>query len=122
MELSIENQLLELIESVNLYMSKIPNGCTEIAEFLRNRQRDEAYKSISDFVEGMEWVSSSLSILKNNNYSILFCEQELKSLLLEVNGILAQGDQNLLADLFEYEIASFFEKAGLLKIEKKIDI
>ncbi|MEK4761875.1 hypothetical protein MHH85_16575 [Viridibacillus sp. FSL E2-0187] len=118
--ISIENQLIELIESVNLYMSKIPNGCTKIAEFLRNGQRDEAYNSISNFVEGIEWVSSSFNILKNNNYSIIFNEEKMKSLLLEVNDTLEQRDQNVLADLFEYEIASFFEEESQLAIAKKM--
>ncbi|MFF2752166.1 hypothetical protein ACFVR1_00235 [Psychrobacillus sp. NPDC058041] len=116
MELDIEKELKELIESLNQYISKIPQGCIKIAEYLRLNKRDEAYCSIGDFVEGMEWINDSINVLERNDYLILLNSQKMKELLKEINIVLEQQDENLLADLFEYEAASFFEEAIQLGI------
>ncbi|MEI4769598.1 hypothetical protein WAX74_08050 [Psychrobacillus sp. FJAT-51614] len=116
MELDIEKELIALIESLNQYTSKIPQGCIKIAEYLRLNKRDKAFSSIGDFVEGMEWISDSINILERNDYLIIFNSQKMKELLKEINIVLEQQDENLLADLFEYEAASFFEEVNQLGI------
>lgn len=113
MGLIIEQKLLELVGSLNDYLLKIPNGCTKIADLLRYEEKEKANSTIIDFIEGIEWILHTISILKNNNYSILFNEQKLNLLLIELNETIAKGDKNYLADLFEYEIAPFFEENPL---------
>ncbi|QGM31030.1 hypothetical protein GI482_11825 [Bacillus sp. N3536] len=112
MELDIEKELILLIESLNQYISKIPEGCIKISEYLRLNERDKAFRSIGDFVEGMEWISHSISILERNDYLIIFNTTKMKDLLKEINIALEQQDDNLIADIFEYEAAIFFEEVN----------
>ena len=118
MEKTHEKQLQGLIESLQHYIAKIPNGSNKIAELLREGNNDSAYKAIGDFVEGMEWITSSLKILSENNYGITFDSEHLNKLLLELNDALTKQDEGLIADLFDYEIADFFEVVGKLELIK----
>lgn len=113
-----EKQLYNLIESLQQYIIKVPNGCNKIAEFLRNGERMTAYNSINDFIEGMDWITSSLEILSGNNYIISFDREQLNKLLLELNDALIKQDEGVIADLFDYEIADFFEEVDKLNIVK----
>lgn len=120
MEKIYEKQLQDLMESLQQYIAKIPSGSNKIAELLREGNNDSAYKAIGDFVEGMEWVTSSLRILSENNYVITFDSEQLNKLLLELNDALTKQDEGLISDLFDYEIADFFEVVGRLEIIKTI--
>lgn len=118
MENNLEKQLADLVESIINYTEKIPNGSIKIAQFLRNGESDRAFNSIVDFIEGIDWLISSINILLNYNYTITFDKSLLNSLLNEINDAMKNKNESLLADLFEYEISEFFELESNLIIEK----
>lgn len=108
----MNTELANLKSSYNEYIAKIPNGCIKIAQELRKENMD-ILKSIIDFSEGMEWL-----IAVNNHFTEQGVQMELnQSMLIDylnnINEALIQEDFYLVADLFEYEIADYFEKLRL---------
>lgn len=105
----MNDELKDLKKSYDEYIEKVPAGCIKIAEELRKENMD-ILKSIIDFSEGMEWL-----IAVNNHFTEQGIQMELNQPLLidylnNINEALMQEDFYLVADLFEYEIADYFEK------------
>ncbi|MFE3576822.1 hypothetical protein [Lysinibacillus sp. NPDC059133] len=104
------NDLLnETILSFNEYIGGLPEGCMMIANVLRDDQIAEALGHIKDFSEGACWVVEASRLLQANNVSIGFDMTKIIDYLGEINEGLSIGDYNLVADIFEYEIAPFFK-------------
>lgn len=118
MEGKIEKQLVELIESVDSYLAKIPNGCLIIADFLREGDNEKGFASITDLIVGIDWLTKSFNLLKQNNYVVNIDIYKLNQILKEINDALNLKNETLLADLIEYEVADFFENAGNINIYK----
>ena len=109
MDNMIEKQLVELIESVQSYITKIPNGCTMIADYLREGDKVKAYNAITDFIEGINWLTESFNILLQYDYIISIEIEKLNQILREINEAIKLENDTLLADFLEYEMADFFE-------------
>lgn len=103
------NELIEVIESYNQYMKNIAPGSLAIAEHLRNDEIGDALKLILQFSEGMGWVMEASELLQQNSVNVVLKIEQIHEFLEEVNNGLEMQDYVLVADMFEYEIAPFFE-------------
>lgn len=108
-------EVLEVIESYNEYLKKIPNGTIYIAECLRDDKLKEAFQTIKDFSEGVMWLVQVSELLNERNIDVFLNVEQINSYLEEINNGLENRDYLLVADLFEFEIAPFFEEIPLIK-------
>lgn len=108
-------EVFEVIESYNEYIVKIPQGAVYIANSLREDKLNEALLTIKDFSEGLVWLSDAANLLRKNNVEVSLNIEKIHDFLNEINDGLEIQDFMLVADLFEYEIAPFFQ--GLKLVE-----
>lgn len=106
----MDDILKETIESYNEYVNKLPVGSRIIAEKLREDQITEALNFIKDFTEGVMWLIDAGNLIEKNGITVYLVINSIQSYLSEINDGLQIQDYNLVADLFEYEIAPFFSK------------
>lgn len=100
----------EIIESYNEYLNTVPRGALYIANALHRDDIIQALQAIQDFSEGVLWLSQMSQVFKRQN---ILCELDITKIetyLLEANTGLQNEDYVLVADMFEYEIAPFFEQ------------
>jgi len=109
------NEVNEVIESYNEYIIKIPNGAIYIANSLREDKMNEALLTIKDFSEGVIWLSDAGNLLDKNNVDVSLSIEKIHDFLNEINEGLEKQDFLLVADLFEYEIAPFFQELKLIE-------
>lgn len=102
-------ELMEVIESYNEYINKIPKGTMSIANYLRDNQIGEALESIKNFSEGVMWLTHASELIIENKGEAPLAINKIREFLSEINEGLERQDYALVADLFEYEIAPFFE-------------
>lgn len=105
----MNDELKDLRNSYDEYIEKVPAGCIKIAEELRKENMD-ILKSIIDFSEGMEWLITVSEYLYEQGVNTNLSQSHLMDYLNNINEALIQEDFYLVADLFEYEIADYFEK------------
>lgn len=105
-----------VIESYNDYIGRIKNGSLLIAESLREDRVSTAFQMIADFSEGITWLIQSAELLQKNGVQLDLEITKLNEFLAEINSGLEIQDYVLVADLFEYEIAFFFETVQLIRV------
>ena len=104
------NQLIiEVIESYNNYIALLPIGCLNIANSFRDEQLQKGLTDIKDFSEGVIWVIEVADLLQKNEIRVETYIEKIQGFLVEINEALENEDYILVADLFEYEIAPYFE-------------
>lgn len=104
------NEVMEVINSYNEYILKVSSGSIQIAEHLRKDAVPEAMQMILQFSEGMGWLVEASDLLSKNNVTVHLPVEQIHEFLNEINSGLELQDYVLVADMFEYEIASFFEQ------------
>lgn len=105
------NELLkESFESYCDYMAKMPNGCQQISDYLREDRIMEAGQIIAQFTEGLIWLVDMNKLLLSNNTVEPLQEEQISEFLNEINSGLEIQDFVIVADMFEYEIKPFFEQ------------
>lgn len=107
--------ITDVIESFNGYIQKVTNGSIQIANLLKQDQITEALQMILDFSEGMIWLVDASELLQKNDIKANVEIEKVHEFLNEINTGLEKQDYVLVADMFEYEIATFFE--GMQPIE-----
>ncbi|ALC86348.1 hypothetical protein AM499_11290 [Bacillus sp. FJAT-22090] len=108
--------LVETVESYNNYLSKIPAGCQEIADSLRADQIMNAMHLISNFSEGVIWLTTANDLFLKNNLQSDLNANKIHEFLNEINNGLEIQDYVLVADMFEYEINPFFEECSAIEL------
>lgn len=108
-------ELFEVIESYNNYIVKVPKGAIYLANCFREDKLQEALSAVTDFSEGVIWLSDVADLLNKSNYFVELNIEQIHEFLIEINEALEKQDYILVADLFEYEISPFFEQAQLIK-------
>lgn len=103
-------EVIEVIDSYNHYLTKVPNGSIQIANSLRKDEIQEALQMILDFSDGMGWLAQATELLQKNEVVITLDITKIHEFLNEINSGLEIQDYVLVADMFEYEIAPFFEE------------
>lgn len=103
-------EVVEVIVSYNDYLTKVPDGSIQIANFLREDNLENALQMILNFSEGMGWLVQAAELLIQNDVNVQFEIEKIHGFLYEVNHGLEIQDYVVVADMFEYEIAPFFEE------------
>jgi len=106
----MDDLLQETLESYKNYIDKIPTGAIYIATSMREDRVQDALKAIRDFSEGLLWLTDANQLINKNGVEIELNINQIFEFLEEINEGLERQDYLLVADLFEYEIATFFEK------------
>lgn len=104
------NEVIEVIGSYNEYILKVSPGSIQIAEHLRKDEVQEAMQMILQFSEGMGWLVEASNLLSKNKVTVHLPVEQIHEFLNEINNGLELQDYVLVADMFEYEIAPFFEQ------------
>lgn len=107
-------EVVEVIASFNDYLTKVPAGSIQIANHLREDNVENALQMILDFSEGVGWLVQATELLRQNGVNVEFEAEKIHEFLYEVNAGLEIQDYVLVADMFEYEIAAFFEETKLV--------
>lgn len=106
----MEVDIKEIIQSYNDYLKKFPHGCELIATYLREDGTIQlGLKSILDFSEGVTWLLEVNQLLDKYGLKNEVSMDKIKEYLEEINTSLEIGDYFTVADLFDYEIKTFFE-------------
>lgn len=106
----MDEMVKESFESYCEYMAKMPNGCQQIADFLREDRLAEAGQIIAQFTEGLNWLVDMNKLLNAHNAVVPLQEEQIAEFLNEINNGLEIQDFVIVADMFEYEIKPFFEQ------------
>lgn len=101
----------EVVESYKQYLKNIAPGSMQIATYLRQDEIQEALQLILKFSEGMGWLVQATDLLSQNDVKTTLQIEQIHEFLNEINNGLEIQDYVLVADMFEYEIAPFFEQA-----------
>ena len=109
------NEINEVVESYNEYIKNIAPGSLQIAEHLRKDEIQEAFQMILQFSEGMSWLVQANDLLNQNDVKVTLEVEQIHEFLNEINSGLEIQDYVLVADMFEYEIAPFFEQASQIE-------
>lgn len=99
----------DIIGEYKDYLEKLPKGCLIIADLLREDKLTDALSSVQDFTEGVIWLSKVSEMLKEESFDFDLDIRKIQEYLIEVNEGLTKQDYVIVADMFEYEIAPFFE-------------
>lgn len=108
-------EMNEVIESYNNYIINIPTGANYIAQCLREDDIQKALKGIKDFSEGVLWLSEASYLFEQNGKKTNLKIVKIEEFLNEINMGLERKDYVLVADMFEYEIAPFFENVQVIE-------
>lgn len=100
----------EVLESYENYLTNISSGILKLAEYFRDDQLEKGLKGILDFSEGLTWLTLSNEFLVDNNKVKKEDFSSIVEYLEEINTGLELQDYILVADILEYEIATYFEK------------
>lgn len=109
------NEINEVVESYNSYIQHITPGSLQIAEHLRRDEVQHALQLILQFSEGMGWLVQATDLLKENDVTVTLKVEQIHEFLNEINNGLQIQDYVLVADMFEYEIAPFFESVTAIE-------
>ncbi|MGG0662687.1 hypothetical protein ABE042_01090 [Viridibacillus arvi] len=109
--------LYEALESYNEYIKKIPTGCQKIADNFREDKINESLKLIIYFTEGANWLLEVSELLRKNGFLVNLETEKIHEYLNEINQGLEIHDYILVADMFEYEIAPFFENCRIIEAQ-----
>lgn len=106
----MSEQINEVVTSYNEYIQNIAPGSMKIAEHLRRDEVQEALQMILQFSEGMGWLVQASELLNHKAIKVGLEVEQIHEFLNEINNGLEIQDYVLVADMFEYEIAPFFEE------------
>jgi hypothetical protein len=105
-----QNLPQETLQSVKEYLPKLASATEKVATHFQSGDNLAASQLLLPIFEGVQWVTSAISLLQQHGY----CQQiELSGLLIhlrEMEQALSNGDTVLLSDLFEYEITPLLQE------------
>lgn len=107
--------LAETIQSYNEYLTKVSPGCLQIAHLLRQDDIGGALRMILQFSEGMNWLVEARELFVQNGVKATLEVEKIHEFLNEINNGLEILDYVIVADMFEYEIAPFFEEVKIIE-------
>jgi len=101
---------LEIVDEYYKYVAKIPAGLQYIADNLRADNVPIALNEILNFSEGITWIKQMEEILTDQGVNTNLNKQQLEEYLNLINEGLEKQDFVLVADIFEYEMLTYFEQ------------
>lgn len=105
----MEEIVKESLEMYVQYMEALPSNCLKIANLIKEDSILIAIDLIRQYTEGMDWLIQMNQLLVSHGVIEELNIEELQGFLVEMTDALQIQDYVLIADLFEYEIAPFFE-------------
>lgn len=118
----MEQLLKETIISYNNYLGNVEVGCLDIASNLRANHLAKSFNSIIEFSQGMEWLIKASELFNKNGVVTVIETNQINEFLNEINAGLEIQDYVLVADMFEYEIAPFFENCQRVELEEEYEM
>lgn len=110
-------QVQAVIDSYNSYITNIITGAHYIATQLRLDGTEKVFVAIKDFSEGVIWLSQVTELLKPYDIDTQLDITKIEEFLIEINNGLEKQDYIIVADMFEYEIAPFFEELPIITLQ-----
>lgn len=98
----------ELVEDYNNYKNRVSSGSDELILNFRSLNLEKGIESILNFSEGMDWLVNAHKYFILNNVSSDLDELKIVEIISEINNALEKKDYFLVADIFEYEVKSYF--------------
>lgn len=108
----MQNELMELKNTYYDYVGNVSEGCQTIANTLRQEELIQAFQSIANFAEGLEWLLTVEHAMQVQGWTINSRIEEAQWVMKEINAALENQDLTLTADLFEYELVPIFLSAS----------
>ncbi|MEY9979963.1 hypothetical protein [Lysinibacillus sp. RC79] len=105
----MNEMILEIINSYNEYLEKIPQGCESIIISTKSETPLDALQLITQFTEGVDWLVQVNEKLSTLSYENPLYVNKIHDFLEEINKGLEIQDFLRVADIFEYEIKPYFE-------------
>lgn len=112
----MEEILIEVQQSYNDYLAKLPNGCQYIAAAFEKLQITEGIQALSNFAEGLEWMTTVNSQLDQLGFPLEMPMMALQSALVEVNDTLKVEDYKAVATLFVSKIQPLITKCNFYRL------
>ncbi|MGP1410264.1 MAG: hypothetical protein ACTTKD_00405 [Peptoanaerobacter stomatis] len=99
----MDNQKLELIESISEYASNLIEYMPQIVDSCRKQKVEEMYKDFIDLTDGLVWLNDALKLTYNihkidNNF--------LNDVYTDFIAAIENKDYFLIADILEYDLIS----------------
>jgi hypothetical protein len=101
----------ELVDTAASYAGNLFNGLERTVNSLREDKVRTGLALFADAIEGIDWLTQSLSIVSTSGYD-KFDIEPMKNYLSEMLEASENMDYVLLADLIEYEILPLIEDWG----------
>ncbi|BBW97634.1 MULTISPECIES: hypothetical protein [Geobacillus] len=111
--------IYETQHSFYQYIERVAAGTQMIADYLREDKVGEAMQLITQFSEGVVWLTKVIALMQQHQYDIRINPNQINEFLLEINDGLERQDYIIVADMFEYEIKPFFEEAAKERFYQK---
>lgn len=115
--MNTNDEVLQLIEDYNNYISNIPEGCQQLSTLIKEKNVQEAVQQIINFSEGISWLIYAKEIFEQQSIEVAFDKADLEIMLNEINSALENQDFYLVSDIFEFGIKEFFENLVKVKAE-----
>ncbi|WP_249073448.1 hypothetical protein [Lysinibacillus sp. BPa_S21] len=116
----MDQQLInDIKQSYFDYISKVTNGCKDIAFKIRSSNTAEAILYIEQFAEGLQWLLDVEKKFTEIGYTVKSRIHEASIYFNDINEALENKDYVMLADIFEYELPNVFDSASEWVIESK---
>lgn len=113
-------QINELKESYYEYIAKVPQGLQTIVNLLVNNEMEQAFISIANLAEGLEFLLKVEQALKEQNLQINSRIEEVVEIYNDLNNSLVNEDYILLKDLVEYELIPVFSSASEWTFQEEV--
>lgn len=116
-----KTQVNELKNSYYEYISKIPQGLHMIVNLLANNEFEQAFNSVANLAEGLEFLLKVEQALEEKNLYINSRIKEVVEIYKEMNNSLVNEDYILLRDLVEYELIPVFSSSSEWIFEEEVE-
>jgi len=120
----MKEKMLELLESIELYLPKLVAASANMAEDIQAGNEGQAFVILKDYIEGMMWLTEAISTIKsiNSEYLATVNLEELTGKLRDLEQAMSSQDYVLLADILEYEIQEILKDYLSSVVKFKVEI
>jgi len=106
-------EINEVIDLYNQYIIQLRDNSANVSSLINSNNEEEAMTMISDFIEGVEWITLASVYMQKNGIDIVYDSEKVMTVLKDINLAMIQKDYLLISDIFEYEIPYLFNQVYL---------
>ncbi|TCS83314.1 hypothetical protein [Tepidibacillus fermentans] len=102
----MKKQLIELLDTIIKYLSKLINATDEIAEQFQLGNEGKAIQLLKAYIEGIAWLVEAIETIQSLDQKYLsnILIRTLTEKLIEMEASLTNQDYVLFSDLLQYEM------------------